>query len=177
MATVSVAQLVSASFGLDMYRRLQVTFFATGLSSVSKCIYLCNIINNSRKKKKEISAMRLYMWYKILQIYINFSFDFLSQNHLISSGFSMNMNVSRPCCIGYTICRLLLKLVYPIQHGRSCCKLVLPRQRLTLMFIICGNETARVPGFIQTTSLGSRATYTFCIHEKFREKSLAGKQC
>ena len=30
---------------------------------------------------------------KILLIYINFSFDFLSQNHLISLGFLMNMNV------------------------------------------------------------------------------------
>ena len=29
---------------------------------------------------------------------------------------------SRPCCIGYTNCRLRLEFVYPIQHGRSCCK-------------------------------------------------------
>ena len=36
---------------------------------------------------------RLYMWYKILLIYINFSFNFLSQNHLISLGFSLNMDV------------------------------------------------------------------------------------
>ena len=33
------------------------------------------------------------MCYTILLIYINISFDFLSQNHLISLGFSMNMNV------------------------------------------------------------------------------------
>ena len=70
----------------------------------------------------------------LLLIYINFSFDFLSQNHLISLGFSMNMNVYmhsyhmlylqhlRQCCIGYTISRLRLEIVYPIQHGRSCCK-------------------------------------------------------
>ena len=33
------------------------------------------------------------MRYRILLIYINFSFDFLSQNNLISSGFSRNVNV------------------------------------------------------------------------------------
>ena len=55
------------------------------------------LINNSRRKakseKKSLSWRRLYMWYKILLIYINFSFDFPNQNHLISLGFSMNMNV------------------------------------------------------------------------------------
>ena len=43
-----------------------------------------------------MSWRRLYICdtsYKILLIYINFSFEFVSPNNLISLGFSMNMNV------------------------------------------------------------------------------------
>jgi hypothetical protein len=38
------------------------------------------------------------------------------------SRFLSHLQHSRPCCIGYTNSRLRLEVVYPIPHGRSCCK-------------------------------------------------------
>ena len=38
------------------------------------------------------------------------------------SRFLSSLQHSRPCCIGYTNSRLRFEFVYPIQHGRSCCK-------------------------------------------------------
>ena len=58
MATVSVAQPVSASFGLDMYRRLYKLHFSqlVPVQSQNVYIYVISLIIHEGKKK-EISAM------------------------------------------------------------------------------------------------------------------------
>jgi hypothetical protein len=74
-------------------------------------VYVIQIHVDLHKLKLWFSRLRQRLFLKLLRQWTHKMSRFLS-----------HLQHSRPCCIGYTNTRLRLEFVYPIQHGRSCCK-------------------------------------------------------
>jgi hypothetical protein len=79
------------------------------------------IIDEENTKKNHKRVVSVY----VIQIHVDLhKLKLWFSRLLIKLGFSRIFSAwfSRLCCIGYTNSRLWLEFVYPIQHGRSCCK-------------------------------------------------------